>query len=529
MIVTIVQKSVHRIISMISTLTPTTLLVGATLSATLMALCIVSLLSLAMHGQVQPEYLFTGFFASFLVSLAVAFVLTELIKELNRSKAELMSRDSHIQRMAHYDHLTGLPNRELMRIRFSQALASSRRHKLNLAVLFLDLDRFKHINDSLGHMVGDKLLCMVAERLTLSSREEDTIARLGGDEFLLVLPDTNTERAARYAEKILGRVSEPYYIEQHQLTVTPSIGIGIYPDDGEDMDTLIKKADSAMYHAKREGRNNFQFFRQEVNQVAHELMVLEHEIRAALEQGHFRLHFQPQVSVKTGEIIGIEALIRWYHPERGLLMPERFIPLAEESSLIIAIGEWVLKEACLFNRRLQDEGLLWVPVAVNLAAIQLRQNNLPDRLDDILLDAGLEPEFLELEIAESILLNDIRSTMAKLSNIKKSGVHLAIDDFGTGYSILSYLKQLPNPKLKIESSFVQDINAELDGKLIVRSIIGLAHNLQLKVIAEGVETASQLSFLAEEGCDEYQGYYFSRPLPQDEFIAFVHGLKSISA
>jgi len=510
-------------------LTPAALLVGTTVTATALTLGIVSLMSLVIYGRILSDYLFTGFVAAFLVSLTVAFVLTELIKALQRSKAELLNQDSHIQRMAHYDPLTGLPNRELMRIRFSQALASSRRHKLNMAILFLDLDRFKQINDSLGHMVGDQLLCMVAERLNLSSREEDTIARLGGDEFLLVLPETNTERAARYAEKLLGRISEPYLIERHQLKVTPSIGIGIYPDDGLDMDTLIKKADSAMYHAKREGRNNFQFFRHEVNQVAHELMMLEHEIRSGLEQGHFQLHFQPQVSVKSGEIIGVEALVRWLHPERGLLMPERFIPLAEESSLIIAIGDWVLRKACQFNRRLQDEGLLWVPVAVNLAAIQLRQNNLADRLADILGDTGLDPHFLELEIAESVLLNDIRNTMAKLSNIKKAGVHLAIDDFGTGYSILSYLKHLPNPKLKIESSFVQDANADLDGKLIVRSIIGLAHNLHLKVIAEGVETAEQLKFLGDEGCDEYQGYFFSKPLAQDEFIAFVHELKQVPA
>ena len=507
-------------------MTPAGTLAAAALLAALVALAMLGLMNLLWRGGAPPDYRLAGFACAFLGSLAVALLLAGLIQALCRGNAERVSQDSHIQRMAHYDSLTGLPNRELMRIRFSQALASARRHKLNLAVLFVDLDRFKDINDTLGHLVGDKLLCMVAERLSGSSREEDTIARLGGDEFLLVLPETNTESAARYAEKILERIGEPYPIEQHRLQVTPSVGIAIYPDDGTDMDALIKKADSAMYHAKRAGRNNFQFSRQDATQATHELVMLEHEIRAGLARGDFQLHFQPQVSVGSGDIIGIEALVRWRHPERGLLMPDKFIPLAEESSLILAIGEWVLKEACLFNRRLQDEGLLRVPVAVNLAAIQLRQNSLGGQLERILLDTGLDPDFLELEIAESILLNDIRSTMAKLSSIKKSGVHLAIDDFGTGYSILRYLKDLPNPKLKIESSFVQDINADLDGKLIVRSIIGLAHNLKLKVIAEGVETAEQLEFLAREGCDEYQGYFYSKPLTQHDFICFLYSLAS---
>ncbi|MBI2312128.1 MAG: PAS domain S-box protein [Betaproteobacteria bacterium] len=431
--------------------------------------------------------------------------------------SERKAAEEHISYLAQHDGLTGLPNRTLMQDRLKLALATANRAGDMVAVMFLDLDRFKTINDSLGHQLGDQLLIGVAERLGDSVRVSDTVSRVGGDEFVVILPTiTEVEDVALVAEKIIRNVSRPYQIETHEINTTPSIGIAIFPNDGEDMGTLIKNADTAMYHAKESGRNNYQFFTQDMNARAFERLMMETRMRRAYERSEFLLYFQPQVGIAGGRLVGLEALIRWNHPDMGLVAPVKFIHVAEDSGLIVAIGEWVIREACRQNRAWQAAGLPAVPVAVNLSAIQFRNKGLLDAVERALRDSGLEACYLELELTESSVMQDPEVTSDVLGKLKAMGVKLAVDDFGTGYSSLNYLKRFPLDKLKVDQSFVRDILADPSDRAIVSAIVAMGHSLGLTVVAEGVEDREQLALLRAEGCDEYQGYLVSEPLPANE-------------
>lgn len=433
---------------------------------------------------------------------------------------ERKQSDERIRFLAHFDPLTGLPNRALLTARLEMGLSMCDRTGRQLAVLFLDLDRFKTVNDSLGHGVGDLLLQQVAARIRPCVREQDTVARLGGDEFVVVLADIRGgEDAAMVASKILDAHLPPFCLGEFELNVSPSIGIAVYPDNGRDADTLIKNADSAMYSAKQKGRNNFQYFTGAMNAFAKERLLLCNSLRKAVVNNELSLVYQPQMSVDGSTVVGMEALLRWHHPEMGPVPPARFIPIAEEHGLIVPIGEWVLREACRQNRVWQDKGLPPCPVAVNLSALQFRQRNVVELIRDVLRESGLDPRWLELELTESLIMDEAENTIDTLHNLKAVGVSLAIDDFGTGYSCLSYLRRFKIDKLKIDRSFVQDDTA--DGAAIVKAVIGLAKTLNLRVIAEGVETRSQQAFLAEQGCDEVQGYLFSRPMPPDAITHFL--------
>ncbi|WP_054774186.1 EAL domain-containing protein, partial [Methylogaea oryzae] len=427
--------------------------------------------------------------------------------------SKLKAATEHIEFLAHYDPLTHLPNRLLLRDRVVQALAGRQRHGNRAAVLFLDLDRFKLINDSLGHAVGDALLVEVARRLSDSVRETDTVSRLGGDEFVVLLSEVrNGDEAMQVAQKILRSMQEVFQVGIHQLAVTPSIGIALSPDDGEDFDTLLRNADAAMYTAKQDGRNSYVFFTPSMNAGALERLSMETSLRRALEREEFRLHYQPKVDADSGRVLGLEALLRWEHPELGWVPPSRFIPLAEDTGQIAAIGNWVLQTACRQNRAWQEQGLLAVPVAVNLSALQFRQRRLKDQVLDALRQSDLDARYLELELTESMLMEDTAGAVVMLAELRKIGVRLSIDDFGTGYSSLSYLKRLPIDALKIDQSFVRDIADDSDDAAIVSAVISMAHDLHLRVVAEGVETLEQLRFLRAHQCDEAQGYLFSRPV-----------------
>ena len=435
-----------------------------------------------------------------------------------RDITERKSYESQLERQANYDELTGLANRNLFQDRLNQALIFSRRHECGLAVLFIDLDNFKNINDSLGHDAGDALLTQVASRLTCSVREGDTVARLGGDEFVLLLSEIRAEDdVSAITQKLLKAMSAPFDIGGHELHITCSIGIASYPKDGKDRQTLLKNADAAMYRAKDLGRNNAQFYAAEMNVKAMERLMLESGLRHALERNEFLLHYQPQVDLRTGEITGMEALVRWQHPELGLVSPARFIPVAEESGLIVPLGEWVLRTACAQNKAWQRAGLKPISVAVNLSARQFRQPNLVEVVAGILRETELDPAHLELELTESLVMQNVEVTIATLDRLKAMGIKLSIDDFGTGYSSLSYLKRFPIHTLKIDQSFVRDITTDPSDAAIAKTIIAMAHELGLMVIAEGVETEEQKSFLQQRHCDEMQGFFFSKPVPATEF------------
>ncbi len=430
-----------------------------------------------------------------------------------------------IHHLATHDPLTGLPNRALLIDRLSQAIHGARRRQGYVGILFLDLDRFKTINDSLGHGPGDQLLQAVTERLHACIRQEDTLARQGGDEFILVLPEIAEPAAAgRVAEHLLQALRAPFALHEHLLHINASIGISIYPVDATDSSTLIRFADSAMYQAKEAGRAGYVFFTSELNVRVSELFTLGNELRRALEREEFVLHYQPQIDLNTRRLIGVEALIRWRHPERGLIAPITFIPVAEEIGLIDAIGEWTLRTACAQNRRWQDAGLPAVPVAVNLSAKQWLQPYLENQVIDALQTAGLAPQWLELEITESLLMRDTEKMIETMRRLQVRGVQFAVDDFGIGYSSLSYLKRFPVSRLKIDQSFVRDIPADLDDTAIATAIIQMGKSLRLNVVAEGVEDSEQLNFLRASGCDAAQGYYFSKPLPAEVFIAYCNGL-----
>jgi diguanylate cyclase (GGDEF)-like protein/PAS domain S-box-containing protein len=423
-----------------------------------------------------------------------------------------------IQHLAYYDPLTNLPNRALLSDRLDLAIAHAKRAGCKCAVLFLDMDRFKNINDALGHSIGDQLLKSVAIRLKECVREVDTVARMGGDEFIVILDGmAETGSIMPVARKMLHSLSQPYEVEGHSIRATPSIGISVYPDDGTDHESLIMNADSAMYHAKENGRNDFRFFTPDMKMRVEEKLFIESDLRKALELGQFVLYYQPQVDIRTGHIVGAEALIRWNHPVAGLISPAKFIPVAEESGLIVPLGEWILDEACRQNLAWQKAGLPPISIAVNLSAVQFRQQNLCRLINDTLKSTGLEPHYLELELTEGLVMSNTDSAVETLNCFKEMGVRISIDDFGTGYSSLSYLKHFPIDYLKIDQSFVRDITTNPDDAAITTAIINMAQGLNLKTIAEGVETAEQLTFLRLHSCDVVQGYYFSKPAPAAEF------------
>jgi diguanylate cyclase (GGDEF)-like protein/PAS domain S-box-containing protein len=419
---------------------------------------------------------------------------------------------------AEHDFLTGLPNRTLLSDRIGQGIVSARRNMKKLAVLFLDLDGFKHINDSLGHLVGDKLIQSIAKRLVDCGRGTDTVSRQGGDEFVVLLSEIqNAEDAAIAARRMLETVAEPHCIDQHDLHVTTSIGIGVYPDDGLDAETLLKNADTAMYQAKEAGRHSFQFFEPAMNNRAVERQSIEEGLRRALERHEFALHYQPKIDFKTGAITGAEALLRWKHPTRGLVPPAQFIPIAEDSGIILSIGNWVLREACDQAQAWIDAGLPATTMAVNVSAKEFRHESFLSGLVTILDETGLPPTALELELTESVLMKHADSAASILQSVRERGVQVAVDDFGTGYSSLSYLQKFPVDALKIDQSFVGRIGTGPDDASIVTAVISMARSLRLRVVAEGVETLEQLEFLRARQCDEAQGYYFSRPVPPQQF------------
>jgi diguanylate cyclase (GGDEF)-like protein/PAS domain S-box-containing protein len=426
--------------------------------------------------------------------------------------------EQRLLHLAHYDSLTNLPNRVLFRDRLTQTIARANRNKQIVALIFIDLDRFKEINDTLGHDTGDCLLTGVATRLKNTLRQADTLARLGGDEFTLIVEDLYHETeyeniVITIAQKILESFSSPFSVGGKELFVTPSIGITLYPFDADDVDSLLKCADVAMYHAKALGRNNYQFYAAEMNAMAPERLKVEHNLRRALEREEFRLHYQPKVNLITGEICGVEALLRWQRPDHGLVSSAGFIPLLEETGLILPVGEWVLRAALTQIKSWQMAGVTPVPIAINFSARQFQQKDLERMVRRALDEVKIDPMLLELEITESSLMKNEKQAIRTLLNLKSLGIHLSIDDFGTGYSSLSYLKRFPVDTLKIDQSFVKDITTDTDDALITRTIITMAHNLKLKAVAEGVESEGQLTFLRSLNCDYGQGYYFSRPLP----------------
>ncbi|HSY26253.1 MAG TPA: EAL domain-containing protein [Burkholderiaceae bacterium] len=437
-----------------------------------------------------------------------------------------------MEHQAQHDFLTNLPNRILLNGRISQAIVLAKRNHSQLALLFLDLDNFKHINDSLGHATGDQLLQSVAQRLSECIRGSDTVSRQGGDEFVLLLVSGNLdEDAALIAEKVRNTLAVAHKIGTGDLHITVSIGISVFPSDGMDAETLLKNADTAMYYAKNRGRNNYQFFRSEMNTRAVERHLVEANLRRALERQEFSLYYQPKINLISGKIAGAEALLRWVPPTGEMIFPERFMRVAEETGLIIPIGRWVLREACTEAKKWMDTGLSPVSVAVNISALEFRQIDFFDGLQAILTDTGLDAHCLQLEITESVLMDNAESSAVILRKLKNLGVQLAVDDFGTGYSSLSYLNLFPLDVLKIDQSFVDGIGSSTDNGIIVSAVIGMGNNLKLKVIAEGVENLAQLNFLKERQCEEGQGYYFSKPISAESFSALLaaDGLEELCA
>jgi diguanylate cyclase (GGDEF)-like protein/PAS domain S-box-containing protein len=423
---------------------------------------------------------------------------------------------------AQHDFLTGMPNRMLLNDRVSQAIAWAQRHSKKVAVLFLDLDGFKHINDSLGHPTGDKLLQSVAKRLVDCVRGSDTVSRQGGDEFVVLLNEVGQdEDAAITARRMLQTVAEAHSIDQHDLHVTTSIGVSVFPDDGLDAETLIKNADTAMYQAKENGRQSYQFFKPAMNVRAVERQSIEESLRRALEREEFLVHYQPKVNLKTGDISGAEALIRWNHPTRGMVPPGDFIPIAEDCGLILPIGNWILREACKQARTWMDAGLPLTTMAVNISAMEFRDDDFLGGVFKILEETGLDPRSLELELTESVLMKRAESTQSILKALRASGIQLAVDDFGTGYSSLSYLRKFPIDALKIDQSFIRQITTAPDETTIVTAVISMGRSLKLRVIAEGVESQEELAFLQAHQCDEAQGYYFSRPVLPEQFAKLL--------
>ena len=448
--------------------------------------------------------------------------ISRLRERLRSSNEELRSALGAVRQMATHDHLTGLPNRVLFNEELLRALARAERHSRPVTLLFMDLDRFKNINDTLGHQFGDRVLQEAARRLAACVREGDIIARFGGDEFVLLVEELGDPVAlAEIARKLLAAVSDLGTIDGRELNVSLSIGICAYPADGRDAKALLAGADIAMYRAKEQGRNGFCFYSAELQSHTPEKLALEAGLRHGLERNEFRVHYQPKIDMASGRITGVEALLRWQHPELGLLLPEKFIHLAEETGLIVPIGLWTLREVCSRAKAWENSGLPRMQVAVNLSAKQFSQEQLVPQLEDIIRSTGIEPGILELEITESMVMQDPEQAVQLMHNLRAMGVRLAIDDFGTGYSSLGYLKRFPVNSLKVDRSFVRDLPHSADDIAITRAVIAMAHSLQMNVIAEGVELKEQLDVLRKEGCDEYQGFLCRPPLIEEDLIRFV--------
>jgi len=431
----------------------------------------------------------------------------------------LAARVSH---QARHDNLTDLPNRVLFSDRLTQAIALAQRRQEKLAVLFVDIDRFKHVNDSFGHAIGDQLLQLVAHRLLACVRSSDTVSRQGGDEFVILLSEiTQAHSATITAEKILAILQLPCRIDGHDLYLSASIGIATYPEDGAETETLMKHADQSMYRAKENGRNNYQFFKTDLNDRAVERIMLENDLHHALQRNELALHYQPQMNLQTGAIVGVEALLRWRHPQRGLIPPTQFIPIAEECGSIVSIGRWTLREACRQGFQWQCAGLQSLRIAINVSAVELRSKDFVAGVRDILFETGLESRYLELELTETFLMQDAKATAAVLNDLKALGIQLALDDFGTGYSSLSYLKSFPIDTLKIDKSFVHTVTSNDDDASIVSAVISMGTSLHMRVVAEGVETQAQLNFLRTHGCTEGQGTFFSQPVSANELAQLL--------
>lgn len=468
-------------------------------------------------GEVYPEWL----------SIATIYGDEGRVVERVAVFSDITKRkkdEEQIRRQANFDALTGLPNRTLFLDRLSRAIATARREGWLIGLLFVDLDRFKAVNDSMGHVYGDRLLEQVAGRLTTCVRESDTVARLGGDEFTIILPDVGrAEDAAMIAEKIIERLATPFTIESNDLFIGASVGITLYPSDAEDAATMLRHSDIAMYRAKEAGRNGYRFFTQEMNTHAVERSRLERDLRRALERGQLELHYQPIVDLDSGEVVSAEALLRWHHPERGDVSPETFIPLAEETGLIGPIGEWVLWTACTHAASWQKPGLPSLAVSVNLSSRQIKLGLSVETVSRVLRETGLDPHLLTFEITESLIMDDAEHSIAWLNALKETGVKISIDDFGTGYSSLSYLKRFPVDTVKIDRSFVRDVTEDPDDAILVGAIIAMTHSLKMKVVGEGGETPEQVAFLRSHGCNMMQGYYYGRPVAPEEFSARIAG------
>jgi diguanylate cyclase (GGDEF)-like protein len=459
-----------------------------------------------------------AFGATLLLTGLAAYLIQQIFRDERTARATTLE----ITHSAEHDFLTGLPNRLLLHDRVGQAIALAQRHNTKVAVLFLDLDGFKHINDSLGHPIGDRLLQSIAKRLVACVRGTDTVSRQGGDEFVALLSELHRpEDAAVLARKMLEAVAQAHSIDRHDLHITTSIGISIYPGDGRDAETLIKNADTAMYQAKENGRHIYKFFTPAMNVRAVERQINEEGLRSALERREFALHYQPKINLATGAITGAEALLRWTHPTRGVVPPAEFIPVAEDCGLILPIGNWVLREACQQVRAWANAGLPATTMAVNVSAMEFRNENFLQGVFAVLSETGLDPRFLELELTEGVLMKHADSAVSILQALRKKGVQVAIDDFGTGYSSLSYLQKFPVDALKIDQSFVRQIGTTGGDTPIVSAVISMARSLKLRVVAEGVETPEELAFLRADQCDEAQGYYFSRPVPAEQFARLL--------
>ncbi|MBW2466123.1 MAG: EAL domain-containing protein, partial [Deltaproteobacteria bacterium] len=447
------------------------------------------------------------------------------ITEDSGTETQLREHQERLYHLVYNDNLTNLPNRLLLQDRLSRMMMKAKRNNTYVAILFLDLDRFKKINETLGHDIGDKLLLVVAGRLENCVRKSDTVARLGGDEFAVLLDDLNDVKfVAVIARKILQSLSKPIMIQEYELYATSSIGISLYPDDGEDVDILLRCADIALYRAKDSGKNNYRYYTADMNTRAVEFLLLESGLRKALENEELVVFYQPLINLKDNKLIGMEALIRWQHPEKGMIPPGDFIPLAEETGLIVPIGEWVLRTACNQNKKWQNLGYPPVKVSVNMSGLQFNKENLAEKIHAVLKEIDISPEYLSIEITESVIMQDVKSTVTKLMQLHEMGVSLSIDDFGTGYSSLSYLKLFPIDNLKIDRSFVNNITSDSTDSAIAASVIQLAHSMNLKVVAEGVETEEQLEILRQQGCDYVQGFLFSKPLTAEEFAPFFEPL-----
>ncbi|HZW81997.1 MAG TPA: EAL domain-containing protein [Candidatus Deferrimicrobium sp.] len=475
-----------------------------------------SFLVLSLLTEIQLIILFVGFA---LLGLVIGVILYRFpTKIVFQAEKETVSAFEKLSYLSTHDPLTNLPNRIQFNDRLSQALTQAHKNRMLVAVMFIDLDRFKLFNDTLGHSSGDVLLQMVAKRLLNCVREGDTVARLGGDEFTIILPHVvQMADINKVAQRMLDNLAQPFNLNGQELFITASIGISAYPTDGDNIESIVKNADSAMYRAKELGNNKYRFFAPAMNEAAMERLNMENSLRKALNREELLVHYQPIIDLYTGYIIGMEALVRWQHPELGLISPDKFIPLAEDTGLIMPLGERVLRVACQQNKTWQDEGFPPMYVSVNLSARQFRQHNLVESIFTILRETELSPEYLQLEITESIAVNNEEGVIARLQALKNMGIQIAIDDFGTGYSSLSCLKRFPIDMLKIDKSFIDNISLDPYDPAITTAIINMASSLNLKVIAEGVESEAQLAFLLEKGCNAMQGYLFCKPLPAEEF------------